>query len=73
MPFLVTTALTRPSPSKRSTSSPAWISTPWSVSTFWKNAPTVAPKPRSSVTSSCITIATLRPSAVSVAATSVAM
>ena len=37
VPLAVTTAETRPSsPSKRSTSSPAWISTPWSSSTFWK-------------------------------------
>ena len=48
-PDFVTTFATRPSPSKRSTSSPPWISTPWSVSTFWKNPPAVLPKVRSSV------------------------
>ena len=69
----MTTAATRSAPSKRSTSWPPWISTPWSASTFWKKPPAVAPNVRSSVTSSCITIVHVRPSAVSVAATSVAM
>ena len=57
-PFLVTTLVTRPSaPSKRSSSSSAWISMPWSVSTSWKYRAASGPKLRLRATGSIITIA----------------
>ena len=74
-PPFVTTFVTWPSsePSKRSSSSDPWTSTPCSSSTPWKNPPTSRPKKRSSVTSSSITIEHFFPRAVIDAATSVPM
>ena len=69
-PLLVTIALTSPSPSNASNSSPPKISIPWSVSTRWNQRPTSSPKVRESVTSSSITMLTSAPRARSEAATS---
>ena len=48
-PPRVITFATRPSPSKRSSSSPPWTLTPCDSSSSWKKRPARAPKPRSSV------------------------
>ena len=69
-PPLVTTALTSPSPSNASSSSPPKISIPWSVSTSWNHCPTSSPKVRERVTCSSISMLTSVPLARSEAATS---
>ena len=69
-PLLVTTALTRPSPSKASSSSPPWNSTPFASSFSWNQRPASSPKVRESATSSIATIEHFVPFAVSEAATS---
>ncbi|HEU4904741.1 MAG TPA: hypothetical protein VFT19_01325 [Solirubrobacterales bacterium] len=70
LPPLVSTALTRPSPSKASSSSPPWKVTPCSSSLAWNQRPASSPKVRESATSSIVTIVHSTPIAVSEAATS---
>ncbi len=69
----MTTALTRPSPSKASSSSPPWNATPCDSSCSWNQRPASSPKVRESATSSIATIVHFAPLAVSEAATSVPM
>ena len=66
----MTTPLTSPSPSKASSVSPPWISTPFDSSSSWNHRPASSPKVRESATSSIITIAHSVPFDVSEAATS---
>ena len=72
-PLFVSTARTRPSPSKASSSSPPWIVTPWLSIVSWNQRPASSPKVRERTMSSIITIVHLTPFAVSEAATSVPM